>query len=83
MFGWGKRPEGLGEILINPPSRQRRSLGGIVRLSGMMKEVLPRSITLPSHPSVRLTAPATRADRWIAGGVEEEAFNALSIHLRA
>lgn len=66
-----------------PPSRQRRSLGGIVGLSGMMKEVLPRSITHPSHPSVRLTAPATRADRWIAGGVEEEAFNALSIHLRA
>lgn len=33
------------------------------------------------HPSVRLTAPATRAERWIGGGVEQEAFNALSIRL--
>lgn len=50
----------------------------------MMKEALPRSITLSSYPSVRLTAPATRADRWSAGGEqEEEAFNGLSVHLRA
>lgn len=36
------------------------------------------------HPSVRLTAPATRAERWIGGGAEQEAFNALSpfIHER-
>lgn len=84
MFGWGKRTEGLGEISSIPPSLQRRSLGRIAGLSGMMKEALPCSITLSSYPSVQLTAPATRADRWSAGGVqEEEAFNVLSIHLRA
>lgn len=34
------------------------------------------------HPSIRLTAPATRAERWMGGGAEQEAFNALSIHER-